>query len=58
MQHDSGESAGVRCPNGNMPIFANGKAACPDCGEMVRVRLVDGLWCFVPHDAVGREVAQ
>jgi len=40
-----------RCVGSNLPLLANLKAMCPDCKQMTPVRMVDGLWIFLEHEA-------
>lgn len=41
---------GTDCELSGTPIFIDGRVPCHCCGRPVKVRMVDGLWCYVAHD--------
>lgn len=42
------------CSGSDTQLIQDGcLAACPDCGFMIKVHLVNGLWTFVAHDRRG-----
>lgn len=44
------------CELARQPVFIDGKVPCHACGWSVKVRLVDGLWCYEPHQPDGTPV--
>lgn len=46
------------CAGSDQPLIQSGlRAACPDCGNMVVLRLVGGVWAFPRHEDTGVTIA-
>jgi len=52
------EGGAVECERSGKNVLEGGYAICPGCQHVVHIRLVGGLWTFLPHDEKGFPIQQ